>query len=243
MPNESERADARKRPERRPLMHQSWGKLLFMHWRIDARLLRPLIPAPLAIDEFDGSAWIAVVPFTMWGTRPYLFPAVPYFSSMHELNVRTYVTFNSVPGVWFFSLDCTSRAAVLGARTFYHLPYYNANIDLAQNGDQIDYELRRKEKPVAGFHAVWKIGEDLPRSEPDSLEFFLTERYCLYSEHREKLYRADIHHPMWPLQKAEVSSFESTMLEPLGLASPAETPLLHYAESIDVDIWSLQRVG
>lgn len=223
-------------------MKQSWGKLLFMHWRLDAELLRPLLPPKLEIDTFDGSAWVAVVPFTMWDTRPSLLPPVPWLSAMHELNVRTYVHVDSVPGVWFFSLDCNSALAVQGARTFYHLPYYNAKIELAQSDEKIEYSLHRTEKPDADFHAVWKVGEPLPRSEPDSLEFFLTERYCLYSEHKGKLYRARIHHQPWPLQEARLESFESTMLEALGINTPDPEPLLHYAESLDVDLWSLRRV-
>ena len=138
-----ERLAVRERPDGRPLMHQTWGKLLFMHWRIDAKLLRPLIPEPLEIDRFDGSAWIAVAPFTMWDIRafPPFIPPIPGLNSAHELNVRTYVHYDRVPGVWFFSLDCNSAAAVLGARTFFHLPYFNADIDLEEAGDTIDYSL------------------------------------------------------------------------------------------------------
>jgi uncharacterized protein len=240
LPTLNDRLALRARPDTRPLMQQSWGKLLFMHWRLEAELLRPLIPPPLEIDTFDGAAWIAVVPFTMWNTRPTSLPAVPWFSAMHELNVRTYVHVDSVPGVWFFSLDCNSALAVWGARTFYHLPYYHATIDLAQIDKQIDYRLQRTETPDADFHTVWDIGESLPRSQPESLEFFLTERYCLYSEHKGEIYRARIHHKAWPLQEVRVTEFESTMLEAVGVKTPEREPLLHYAESIDVDIWSLR---
>ena len=244
-PADLDRLAPRQRPTGQPLMHQSWGKLLFMHWRISAAQLRPLIPAALEIDTFDGSAWIAVVPFTMWDTRalpPYV-PAVPGLSAMHELNVRTYVHCDGVPGVWFFSLDCNSKAAVLGARTFFHLPYYNADIDLHQEDTCIDYSLQRREEPAADFHAEWTIGEKLPVSHPDSLEFFLTERYCLYSEHSSKLYCGRIHHNPWVLQKASLSSFSSTMVESLGLTTPEGDPLLHYAEELTVDIWALQKLS
>ncbi|HXM36562.1 MAG TPA: DUF2071 domain-containing protein [Pyrinomonadaceae bacterium] len=242
-----DRLAPRRRPEGQPLMHQSWGKLLFMHWRIDNAQLRPLIPAELEIDAFDGSAWIAVVPFTIWDTRalpPYI-PTLPGLSAMHELNVRTYVVRDRVPGVWFFSLDCNSRAAVLGARSFFHLPYYNADIELKQEADAIDYSLLRRGEPAAKFHGRWTIGEALPvsrLSQPDSLEFFLTERYCLYSVHAGKLYRGRIHHQPWPLRKAALWSFSSTMIEAHGLGTPSEAPLLHYAEELTVDIWALRRV-
>lgn len=239
-----ERLAVRERPQGQPLMHQTWGKLLFMHWRIDAKLLRSLIPQPLLIDEFDGSAWIAIAPFTMWDIRafPPFIPPIPGLNSAHELNVRTYVHCERVPGVWFFSLDCNSAAAVLGARTFFHLPYFNAKIDLKQQDATIDYSLSRTDDPPADFDALWKIGNTIPFSHPGSLEFFLTERYCLYSEDRGRLYRARIHHQPWPLQKAELLSFDSTMIESQGLPAPTGDPLLHYCEELSVEVWGLENV-
>jgi len=243
-PTADDRLSIRARPNGLPLMHQVWGKLLFMHWRIDANLLRPLIPDGLEIDTFDGSAWIAVTPFTMWDIRglPPFLPPVPGFSSMHELNVRTYVHLNKVPGVWFFSLDCDSAAATLAARTLYFLPYYKAEIDLEDNKGTIDYSLVRTDNPPAELQATWKIGEVIPRSRPGSLEFFLTERYCLYSESDDALHRARIHHQPWSLQRAELVSFKSTMIESLGLPTPTGDPLLHYSEKISVYIWPLKTV-
>src|SRR5882762_4858763 len=137
-PTDIERLAMRERPAGWPIMHQKWGKLLFMHWRIDEKLLRPLIPASLSIDTFDGSAWIAVVPFTMWGIRASFLPPIPVTSAFHELNVRTYVHLDGVPGVWFFSLDAANRLAVWGARTFYHLPYFKADMSLRQEGNTIE---------------------------------------------------------------------------------------------------------
>jgi uncharacterized protein YqjF (DUF2071 family) len=238
-----DRLAIRSRPNGQPLMHQEWGKLLFMHWRMDEERLRPLIPAGLEIDTFDGSAWIAVVPFTMWDIRPLppYVPPIPGLNAMHELNVRTYVHLDGVPGVWFFSLDCNNAAVVVGARTFYYLPYYNAEIELQQRETAIDYLLHRTDDPPAGFHASWQIREPLPTTSPDSLEFFLTERYCLYSEHKEAIYWSRIYHQPWPLQKADLVSFDSTMIESLALPSPKGEPLVHYAEEISVDIWPLKK--
>ena len=215
-----------------------------MHWRIEAKELRVLIPDSLEIDTFDGSAWIAITPFTMWDIRglPPFLPAVPGLSSLHELNVRTYVQLEGVPGVWFFSLDANSAAAVMAARTFYHLPYFNAEIDLADEGSTVDYSLVRTDDPPAKFEASWKSGEPLPLSEPDSLEFFLTERYCLYSENEGDLYRARIHHGPWPLQNAELLSFESTMIESHDIKTPKGEPLLHYCEELSVNIWPIKKL-
>ncbi len=233
-------------------MHQNWGKLLFMHWAIDAELLRPLIPEQLSIDTFDGQAWIGIVPFTMWGIRASFLPPIPGTSAFHELNVRTYVHFDGVPGVWFFSLDAVNNLAVWGARTFFYLPYFDAEMSLDQEGKVIDYSSKRIDRrgAPAEFRAIWNIGEPLPETTPESLEFFLTERYCLYSFHRERLHRSRIFHCSWPLQSATLGSeppavaggYRSTMIESLGIEQPKREPLLHYAESIAVDIWPLKRV-
>jgi uncharacterized protein len=242
-PAEIDRLSIRERPKGLPIMKQNWGKLLFMHWRIPVEVLRPHIPARLAIDTYDNSAWIAIAPFTMWGVRLSFTPAIPWVSELHELNVRTYVHLDDVPGVWFFSLDTNSLPAVLGARALYHLPYYHAEIELTQDDATIHYKLRRQqaERP-AEFQATWTIGASLPEARPGSLEFFLTERYCLYSISDDRLYRARIHHRPWPLQRATVSKLYSTMIESHGLPTPTGAPLLHYAEALAVDIWPIEQV-
>ena len=239
-----DRLTMRERPAGRPIMYQKWGKLLFMHWRIDEKLLRPLIPPQLEIDTFDGSAWIGVVPFTMWGIRASFLPAIPGTSAFHELNVRTYVHHRGVPSVLFLSLDAANRLAVWGARTFYHLPYFKAQMSLVQTGNKISYSSVRKDRrgAPAELQATWKIGEALPRTAPGSLEFFLTERYCLDCEHRGNLYRARIHHQPWPLQQAELISLNSSMIESHSLPTPEGDPLLHYCEELSVDIWPLRKV-
>jgi hypothetical protein len=249
----------RQRPDGRPIMRQKWGKLLFMHWRIDEKLLRPLIPAQLEIDTFDGSAWIGVVPFTMWGIRASFLPPIPGTSAFHELNVRTYVHHQGVPSVWFLSLDAANKLAVWGARKFYHLPYFNAQMSLEQTGNTIRYSSSRRDRrgAPAELQASWIIKEPIagsmpalpggalpqpPVSSPHSLEIFLTERYCLDTVHKGKLYRARIHHAPWPLQKAELISLNSSMIESHGLPTPQADPHLLYAEEISVDIWPLKRV-
>ena len=104
-----------------------WLDLLFAHWPIPAAMLRPLIPAGLEIDLWQGEAYLSVVPFRMTGVGPVF---LPVGSSFAELNVRTYVKHHGKhgdrAGVWFFSLDAASRVGVRLARRFFHLPYYDA---------------------------------------------------------------------------------------------------------------------
>ena len=159
-------------------MHQDWGKLLFMHWRVDPTLIRHLVPDALELDLYGDSAWIGIVPFTMWDIRafPPFAPTVPGLDEMHELNVRTYVHLNGVPGVWFFSLDATKVIPVLAARFFFALNYLKARIDLCQAGRIINYALNRPPQemnPGAELEVSWTIGDRLPSAEPGSREFFL----------------------------------------------------------------------
>lgn len=225
-------------------MIQDWGKLLFMHWPVDPALLRPLVPAGLEIDTFDGAAYVGIVPFTMWGIRPPFLPPLPGLSRMHEINVRTYVKCNGEPGVSFFSLDATKRIGVWGARRFWRLPYYRARITLEQNrAGKILYTSQRIHEGAvpATFHAIWKPGERLAESAPTSLAYFLTERYQLFVEHDGGIYRTRIHHPRWPLQSASLEDFRSSMLEAAGLPEGRGEPLLHYAEHLRVKVSLLRE--
>jgi uncharacterized protein len=239
-----DRHSIRKRPRGLPLMRQWWGKLLFMHWPVAPKLLRPLLPPQLTIDTFEGRAWVGVVPFTMWGVRASFLPPIPGTNAFHELNVRTYVHHDGVPGVWFLSMDANNALAVWGARRFYHLPYYNARMNLSEHALTVVYGSERTDRRAApaAFGATWEIGEPLEQAEPDSLTFFLTERYCLYSARREELFRCRIHHQPWPLRRATLTHHDSDLLEALGLPAPQGEPLLHYAEAIKTDIWPLVRV-
>jgi len=239
-----DRLSIRRRPAGLPLMRQWWGKLLFMHWPVAPSALRPLVPPQLSIDTYEGQAWVGVVPFKMWGVRPYFTPPVPGLNSFLELNVRTYVHHRGVPGVWFLSLDIDNPVAKWGGRQFYYLPYHTAEMSFGQEGRGVSFHSQRTspDAPAAAFDARWTFGEQLPEAEPDTLEFFLTERYCLYSAAREQLYRCRVFHEPWPLRAAEVSAYDSTMLAAAGLAEPAGAPLLHYAEELKVDIWPLLRV-
>jgi uncharacterized protein YqjF (DUF2071 family) len=233
------------RPQDRvPIMEQTWGKLLFMHWKIDPELLRPLVPRKLSIDTYEGEAWIAIVPFTIRGMRASFLPTIPGFSEMHELNVRTYVHYKGTPGVLFLSLDASSSIAVLGARTFFLVPYFNAEMSLKEDGRKIVYHSRRThtDAPPAEFDATWKIGDALAESQPGSLEFFLTERYCFYTVSGEHVYQCRVHHAPWQLRAAEVSALKSTMIESHKLPAPKGKPLLHYSEEQTVDVWTLEKM-
>ncbi|QDU60581.1 hypothetical protein Pan216_14280 [Planctomycetes bacterium Pan216] len=227
-------------------MAQSWHDLLFAHWPVPAEVLRPLIPEPLAIDTFDGQGWIGVVPFRMSGIRPRGGPALPWLSAFPELNVRTYVTLDARPGVWFFSLEAANPIAVAVARWWFHLPYFNATMRCQRSGDDIDYASLRTHRRAADASFAARYGPTGPvtLAPAGSHEHWLTERYCLYSVNRKgDLVRGDIHHEPWPLQPATWTPRENRMTEPLGIELPGTKPLLRFARRLDVVVWPPRRLG
>src|SRR5229473_1431675 len=118
-------------------------ELLFVHKPIVPAVLRPLIPSVLSLDTFEGQAWVGIVPFRMSNVRPRGVPPVAGLSAFPELNLRTYVTVNGVPGVYFFSLDAANRIAVTLARRLFHLPYFHAKMRCERVNGTIHYRSRR----------------------------------------------------------------------------------------------------
>src|SRR5690606_31147711 len=191
-----------------------WESLLFIHWAVDADLIVPTLPRDIELDTFEGRAWIGIVPFLMTNTHPRFVPPLPGISRFLELNVRTYVTVDGVPGVWFYSLDAASKLAVRGARWLFHLPYFDARMSFQRDADGwIHYtstRTHRGAKPAELDMVYRPTGEAYP-SPANELDHFLTDRFCLYSADQQgNLYRGQIHHLPWPLQPVEARIYKNT---------------------------------
>ena len=227
-------------PQRGWTMGQTWEDLLFAHWRVRVEAIRPHVPPRLEIDTHDGSAWVGITPFRVTGLRLRGMLPLPGMSSFLELNCRTYVTIDGKPGIWFFSLDASSQLAVEAARRTYRLPYFRARILFGRHGEWIDYECARTEEPGRVWNGRYRPTGAVFNAEPGSLEWFLTERYCLYTtDERGVLQRADIHHAPWPLQAAECAIELNTISR---VDVPPDEPLCHFARRQDVVIWSIEPV-
>jgi uncharacterized protein len=226
-------------------MRQTWDRLLFAHWPVPFDILRPLIPASLDLDRYDGEAWLGVVPFLMRNVRPRALPAVLWLSAFPELNVRTYVTVGGKAGVYFFSLDAGNPLAVEIARRWFHLPYFRARFSISQAGERMNYRSMRTHfgAPAAELDVRYRPTGPIYASAAGSLDAFLTERYCLYTTgaHGELL-RGEIHHQQWPLQPAEAEFQRNTMTQGHGLALPDIAPLLHYAHHIETLAWPVAHI-
>jgi len=227
------------------IMHQDWHHLLFLHWEVPVRELQELVPPELTIDTFDGKAYVGLIPFTMSNVRPVMTPPIPFLSSFHEINVRTYVHLDGrEPGVWFFSLDASSALAVEAARAFYKLPYFHSLIEWSDSEKPLP-ELgfvSRRDDPAGVQPANARIRYRpadgvVSHAVPGTIDHFLVERYVLYAMSKDReLYRARVHHEPYPIERAEVLELEETLVWAAGVKRGENVPLRHYSRGVSVSI-------
>lgn len=248
-------------PVRRWDRHE-WSNLLFLHWRVPKEVLQPLVPPALQLDTWENETWLGMVLFELHGVRPWwLPPPVPRFN-FFETNIRTYVNHPSHgPGVWFFSLDASSRAAVLTARWLWHLPYYYSQMSVQRRPHLVEYGSRRlpgqwRDRHGGSVDVASQIGlpicaatsrtVDAPShiSVPkDSLEYYLGERYVLYSrDQRGRLYVGRVHHDPYPFRQAKVTRTVQTLTDAIGMPLPSPPDHAMFADRVAVDIDPLRAI-
>jgi uncharacterized protein len=219
------------------VMHMRWEDLAFLHWPIDAAILQSRLPDRLRLDTFEGQAWIGITPFRMTQVRPAWLPSMPGISTFPELNVRTYVVADGIPGIWFVSLDAMQILAVHAARSLLNLPYHYARASIETHGDHVQWQSHRgRSSTRAGrFFAHYRPTGGVYLSVPGDLDHWLTERYYLYTaDHRERVFRQAVRHRQWPLQAANAEVFENTMWAANRLPDMAGPPLAHFSRQVDV---------
>ena len=236
------------KPELPTIMHQRWEELLFLHWPVEPQIVAKVLPSGLGVDTHKGKAWIGVVPFSMRDVRPRFLPAVPGLSSFPELNLRTYVVDKrGRPGVWFYSLDTPKRLPNWIARTFFHLNYRFARIQVEDNGNLRSYrsELWMGTDWDMPQKYEWeRLGEPFT-AKPNSLDFFLTERYRLfaYNEAKAQLMSGQVHHQAYPLQQVNLKLYSKRLFTLNGIPKPDISPVSILASAgVDVQIYPMIEV-
>lgn len=220
-----------------------WEDLLFLHWRVERAALQRLVPADVEVEEFDGSAWLGVVPFRMARTRVRWLPPLPGTAAFPELNVRTYVRHGGRAGVWFFSLDAASRLAVAGARATFGLPYLHARMACERRDGRVCYTSERRDRraPPARFAASWRSAGAFAAGAAGSLQQFLSERYCLFvADCSGRIRRGDIAHAPWQLAPADVRLEACDMTRLIGVDLRGEPASALCARPVRVAAWWLQ---
>jgi len=217
-------------------LEMGWRHLLFENWPVDPDVMDAHLPDALDPDVFDGSAWLSVVPFTNVAVRPKGLPE-RLGVRLPELNLRTYVTRDGVPSVYFFSLDAQGIASVLGARVFHHLPYYYARISLGLDDGRVRFDSRRchpGDRPVHYRGTYWPTGEPFSALE-DPFGEFLVERYRFYTQSQDGSIRyTNVAHEPWTLYPAAAEIETNTLLTAHGFARPDADPVYYYSPGLDV---------
>ena len=223
-------------PESRWTLGQTWEHTFWAHWAVSTTDIRVLVPDDLEIEEHDGSAWVGIQFFRVRALRARGALPVPGISAFLQLNVRTYVRGpDGLPGVWFFSIDASSRLAAVGVRRIYRVPAFHARMTLEPVGGWQEADCVRIGEPGRVFAARYRATGETFNAEPGSLEFFLTERYRLFAADA----RAEMHHDRWVLSPAE-ADVELASIAPFALGEPR---CCHFAFRQDALIWPPEPVA
>ena len=214
---------------------QTWEHYFWAHWQVPVAEMRPLVPDELEIEEYDGNAWFSMVFFRVRALRARGGLPLPGISNFLQLNIRTYVRGpDGLPGVWFFTIDASSRLAALGVRRLYHVPAFHARMTLDLTSDWQEAECVRLGESGRVFSGRYRAAGESFHAEPGSLEWFLTERYRLFAHDA----RAEMHHDQWLLRPAE-AEIELTSISPFELRGE---PLCHLSLRQDALIWPPEPV-
>lgn len=226
-------------------LHMGWRHLLFANWPVSPEVLEPHIPSRLGLDLYDGRAWLSVTPFTNVDVRPAVFPTGVGLR-LPELNLRTYVTYDDEPGVYFLSLDVDSVLAVLGARLFHRLPYFHARVTLEVDASEVRFSSIRRHpgaRPVDVRASYRPVGAGA-RAEPGSFREFIAERYRYYTEGTSGGLRyARVEHDPWRLHDVEAEIRAASVVAASGLAMPADSPRCFYSRGVDTIVSPNRPVG
>jgi uncharacterized protein len=229
-------------PVRLPwVMAQDWDHLLYLHYRVSADQIRRLLPAELEIDDFDGSAWVSVIPLRITQVHLRDMVPVPGTTDFNELNVRTYVTHHGIPGVYFLSIDASSRWASALARSSFNLPYHVSTMTFGSVGGDYHAVSSRADDPSVGFEAHYRPTGRPVADTPGSLNQALAERYCLYTTGRRgRLLRGDISHLPWTVQEVEATVERNDMLTCKGITVLDPEPSMTYSEGSVARCWPVR---
>jgi len=229
-------------PDRPHALSQEWRNLTFMHWEVEPSKIETYLPEGLELDLYEGKAYVGTIPFQMKNVRPRFLPAVPGISTFPEFNIRTYVTKNGIPGVLFLTLDAQSRITCWHAPRAYGLPYRYAKCYLKKKDNNFIWKSKRV-SDGAGLEGECRlIGEKMQASK-NSLEYFLFERYSLYTEMNGKLHMAYTLHEPWIFQEAEVKVTNNSLTECYNLGIDAMKPqYVHASSGVHVLTWPIKEV-
>ncbi|TDD30152.1 DUF2071 domain-containing protein [Kribbella turkmenica] len=206
------------------MLRQGWRELTFLHWAVSPSTVAHFFPPGARPDTFEGRTYVGLVPFRMVGSGFPRGPAVPYFGTFLETNVRLYsVDTSGRRGVVFLSLDADRLAVVAAARTVFGLPYRWAAMSHGADGNDHVYTSTVRHPGVrASSRVAVRTGEPLAAG---PLEDFLTARWGLHVARAGRTWYLPNQHPPWVLHAAELVGFDDRgLLASVGLTGLSRPP-------------------
>jgi len=167
--------------------------------------------------------------------RPKFLTSIGYVSGFYEINVRTYIDNDNKKGVYFLNIETGKSISTFIAKVISGLPYEKEKMNRTNN-------LYNSNNLKKGFNlnAEFEIKKVL--SDKIDLDDWLIERYYLYLDQEDKLYRYDIHHKEWEIKKVNIRSLNvNYKIGEIDLNN-RQSNLTHYSERIKVIAWKREKI-
>lgn len=220
-------------PKRPWKFYQEWNKVIFLHWEVEPELLKPFLPKAIELDTIDGKAWVSLVAFDMNHIGMRSFPKLPHISDFHEINIRTYIKSKGKSSVYFLSMEGSKRSSCNILKVLSKFPYesskmkrtdysYESQNSTAQNSLELIYRLKTES------------------FQKDEIDIWLTERYAVFQEYKNKLIEYDVHHVEWPIQPISLKELKLEYPKFNHLISD-QPKRVHYSEGVKVLTWDKRK--
>ena len=216
-------------PQQKWQFYQEWNRVIFLHFKIDAKQLKHFVPQHLEIDCFEQQAWISIVAFDMNHVHPRNLPSLDLVSNFHEVNIRTYVKYKGKAGVYFLSIEASKKIAAFICRKLSALPYRFSEMERTDSS----YKSYNKDKEDQLF-IRFSPGNSILA--PSPIELWLTERYAVFHDYNKDILSYHVHHPKWELKSIQISTLDFHYPQFQSLLKP-KADMAHYAEGTQVLSW------
>ena len=219
------------------MLYQVWKDVIFINTKIDRQLAASLIPPGLEPDLYDGEAWLSFVIFHTPVSMLRALPGMQILPSFCELNLRTYVTMNGIPGIHFIHIKANKHLPVFINKVFSLLPYQYAPIKCSQmNRRYFMNEETRKNLVDVDFLPDKKIVHKSP------LDKWLTERYIAWQASGSSLYSYHIHHEAWDLYSVKPRYQVVRYQQPQLLLNHSDDLFIHFSPLQKALLWQREKV-
>lgn len=221
-------------PERSWKYYQEWEDTIFLHYKVPQQLLSGLVPKELSLDNFEGEAWVSIVAFTVKNMRLKYLPPLPYLSEFNEINLRTYVVNNGIPGIYFLTIETEKISSVLLANTLIGLDYKKARVKRSINRYMVSESAEENQLSIKYL--------SLPElHDKTELDKWLTERYCAYELINGQMYKFNIHHKPWPLKDIKLRKLDICYRKDGFIIKDIKPDLQHFSSKQEVLLWGREK--